>query len=108
MDNEAVESVGDRLTGRTARGKVGPEHEVIDEKLGAAAEQVRKRRRPLIGVECVVLVDPDPGQFQPLPGDLVAPTGQLLLCSEQLSPGRQPFFPRPFLVHGSAPRTAPS
>jgi hypothetical protein len=55
---------------------------VVDKELGAASKQVRQRSAAFIGIEAVVLVDPDPGELLPLPGQLVAATGQLLLGLE--------------------------
>ena len=46
VDDRAAEPVGDRRTGRASGGVVGPEHEVVDEKLRAPLEQVSEKRRP--------------------------------------------------------------
>jgi hypothetical protein len=72
----------------------GPEHEVVDEELRAAPEEVGERRRALAGLEAVLLVDADPGQLAPPQRQLVPPPGQLLLGLEQLQPGRQPLLTR--------------
>ena len=100
VDDGAVEAVGDRRAGRTPRRVVGPEHEVIDEQLRASSEEIGEGRGALVGLEAVLLVDPDPGQLLPLPRQLVAAPRQLLLGLEQLQPGREPLFACSGLVIG--------
>jgi len=72
VNREGAKAVGDRRAGGTARGVAGAEHEVVDEQLRPPTEQVGERRRALVGLEPVVLVDPDTGQLLPLPGQFVA------------------------------------
>src|SRR5207248_10306544 len=84
--------------GRTARRVVGPEHEVVDEELRAPSEQIRQRGAPLVGLEAILLVDPDPWQLLPPPRQLVALPRQLLLRLEQLEPRCEPLCTRPGLV----------
>jgi hypothetical protein len=57
---------------------------VVDEQLGAPAEQIGESLRAVPGLEPVVLLDWDPGQLAPLPGQLIAAVGELLLLLEQL------------------------
>src|SRR3954469_22960981 len=90
MDDEAVQPVRDGRAGRTPRRVVGPEHEVVDEELRAPSEEVRQRGAPRIGLESVILVDPDPRQLPTSPRQLVAPPRQLLLLLEQPCSGREP------------------
>src|SRR5207244_1065077 len=92
---EAVEPVRDRRAGRAPRRVVGPEHEVVDEKLRAASEEVCQRGAPLVGVESIRVVDPNPRQLLPPPRQLVAAPRELLLRLEQLEPGCKPFFTCP-------------
>src|SRR5688500_9999500 len=92
MDEDAVERVRDRRAGRTPRLEVGPEHEVVDDKLRPPAEQVFERSAPLFGLESVLLVNPNPGQLLPLPRQLVAAPRKLLLGLQQLEPRRTPFL----------------
>jgi hypothetical protein len=66
---------------------------VIDEELRAPSEEVRQRCAPLVGLETILLIDPNPGQFLPLPRQLVAAPREILLRREQVEPGREPFFP---------------
>ena len=79
VDGEAVEPVRDRRAGRAPRRIVGPEHEVVDEELRAPPEEIGQRDVPLVGLESILLVDPDPRQFLTSPRQLVAATGQFLL-----------------------------
>src|SRR5258708_31545425 len=65
---------------------------MIDEKLRAALEEVRKQSLPLVGVEPVVLVDADPGQFLAPLRELIALPRQRLFRIEQLEPPRKPLF----------------
>jgi hypothetical protein len=72
VDGEAVEPVRDRRTGRTPRRVVGPEHVVVDEELRAPSEEVQQRGAFIIGLESVLLVDPNPRKLLPSPRQLVA------------------------------------
>src|SRR2546427_3129032 len=95
VDGKAVEAVGDRRARWAAGGVVGPEHEVVDEKLRAPSEEVCQRGAPLVGLESVLLVDPDPWQLLPSPRQLVAAPRQLLLRLEQLAPRCKPLLTCP-------------
>src|SRR5262249_59752651 len=77
-----------------------PEHEVVDEQLRASPEKVRQRGATLVGLEAVVLVDPNPRQLLPPPRQLVAAPRELLLGTEQLQPRLQPFLSFPGLALG--------
>src|SRR5439155_19550658 len=105
VDDEAVEPVCDRRAGRTPRRVVGPEHEVVNEELRAPSEEVCQRGAPLVGLESIFLVDPDPRQLLPPPRQLVAAPRELLLLLEQLNPGCKPLFmcPGHVLRHRSSP-----
>ena len=92
VDDGAVEPVGDRRAGRTARRVVGAEHEVIDEELRAPPEEVCQRGASFIGLESVLLVDADPWQLLPPLRQLVAAPRELLLRLQQLQPRCQPLF----------------
>src|SRR6266851_2269073 len=72
VDDGAVEAVRDRRAGRTPGRVLGPEHEVIDEELRASPEEIGEGRCALVGLEAVLLVDTNPGQLLPLPGQFVA------------------------------------
>src|SRR5262249_3388579 len=88
----------DRRAGRAAGGVVGPEHEVVDEELRASSEEVRQRSAPLVGLESIRLVDPNPRQSLPPMRKLVAAPRELLLRLEQLEPCCEPLFTSPGLV----------
>src|SRR2546425_740437 len=79
-----VEAIGNRRTRRTAGRVVGPEHEVVDEELRAPSEEVCQRGAPLVGLESVLLVDPDPGQLLPSPRQLVAAPRKFFLRLQQI------------------------
>ena len=86
---------------RTPRGVVGAEHEVVDEELRAPSEKVLERGASLVGVEPVLLVDPDPRQRLPPLRELVAAPRQLLLRLEQLEPRGEPLVAGPGRVRRS-------
>src|SRR5882724_6903620 len=92
MDGEAFEPVRDHRTGRTPRHVVGPEHEVVDEELRAPSEEVFQRPAPLVGLESIFLVDPNPRQLLAPPRQLVATPREILLRLEQLEPRCEPLF----------------
>src|ERR1019366_7086400 len=92
VDDGAVEAVRDRRAGRASCRVVGPEHEVVDQELRASSEQLGERRRALVGLEPVLLVDTYPRQFLALLCQLVSASGQRLLGLEQLEAGREPLF----------------
>src|SRR5215469_12522430 len=105
MDDGAVEALRMHCASRTAGIPVRPEHEMVDEKLRAAGEEIAQRLLPRLGVEDVVLVDAHPGQLPAPACQLVALPRMRLLRMEQLEPRRQPFFPRsgPVLRHRFSP-----
>jgi hypothetical protein len=57
---------------------------VVDQQLRAAVEQLGERLRTFLGVETVLLLDPNPGQLAPLAGELVTQARVFLLACEQL------------------------
>src|SRR5204862_5327172 len=91
-------AVGDRRARRAASSVVRPEHVVIDEKLRTSSKEVCQRGFPVLGLESVLLVDPDPGQLPPLPRQVVTAASVLLLRLEQLESRCQPFFTRSRLL----------
>ena len=74
-----------------SRPRSRAEHEVVDEQLRAAVEQLAQRLGALVGVEPVVLLNANPRQLAPLPRKLVAQPGVLLLAVEQLLACGEPF-----------------
>src|SRR6266511_4369269 len=99
MDNGAVEAVGG--VGGARKEHIGPaldgraEHEVVDEELRAPVEEPDQGLRSVLGLEAVVLLHRDPRQRLPLPGELVAAAGELLLLCQQRGAGAQPLRARP-------------
>src|SRR5258708_4126245 len=100
VDDGAVEAVRDRRAGGTSCRVVGPEHEVIDEELGASTEEIGERCCALFCVESILLVDSHPGQLLASPRQFVAAPCQVFLGLEQLQPGREPLFTCSGLVIG--------
>ena len=99
MDGDAVEAVGDGGTGGAAGGVIGAKHEMVNEKLGAAAEQIGERTGAGVSLEAVFHVDPDPGEFLALFRQLVAAVGVFFLGGEKFFPCGEPFFPGNDFVH---------
>ena len=90
MDVDAVEPIRDQRAGGAAGTEIRPKHEVIDQKLGTAGEQVLQFRGPGLGDEAIGLVDLDPRQGLALPGDRVALPRQGLLRGQEIEAGLQP------------------
>ena len=80
---EAVEAIGDRGVDWVLRLVARAEHEVVDQELGAAVEELGQGPGSVVGVEAIVLVDLGPGQLAALAGQLVAHPGVLLLALQQ-------------------------
>src|SRR6516164_9647791 len=96
MNIETIESVGDRRARRAApRRIVGAEHEVVNKELRAPLEEIGQRGAPLIGLESIFLVDPNPWQFLSPPRQLVAVPSEFLLRLEQLEPRCEPLLTCP-------------
>src|ERR1700686_5367837 len=69
--------------------------EAVNQELRAPAEEVCQRGAPLVGLESVLLVDPNPRQLLPPPRQLVAAPRKLLLRLEPLEPRCEPIFTCP-------------
>src|SRR5262249_3513613 len=89
----------------TPRDLARPQHEMLDEELTAAFEQIRERHFPFRSVEDVLLLDPDPRQGTALPVHLVPLAGQVLLALEQLQALIEPLGVRhdAMRLHGQFP-----
>src|SRR5262249_45091181 len=92
VGQDAVHAVGDRRARRTTRRVGRAEHEVIDEELRAAIEQLGEDLLARLGLETILLLELDPGQLAARPGELVAEPGMLLLTREQRLAGSDPLF----------------
>jgi len=65
---------------------------VVDEELRAPSEEVRQRSTPIIGLESISLVDPDPRQVLPPSRHLIATPREILIRLEQFEPRCEPLF----------------
>src|SRR6266487_4050446 len=103
-DLPAGERVCDRGADRAACLVGRSEHEVVDEQLGTVVEEIGEGLRAVLRLEAAVLLDRDPGQLAPFPGQLVAPAGEILLLLQQLVALRLPLLLRadPVLSHRRA------
>src|SRR5262245_1335611 len=83
VDVDTVEIVGPERAALASLVPLRREHEVIDGELTPRAEELGERRLPARALEDVRLVDPFPRQLPPLPAELVAEPGELLLLGEE-------------------------
>jgi hypothetical protein len=93
VGNDRIEVIGDQGASGAALAFLGEpsaiaEHEVIDEQLRAPSKQVCQRCAPLMGLESILLVDPNPRQLLPSPSQFVPAAHELLLGLQQLAPRR--------------------
>jgi hypothetical protein len=79
---EVADLVDEHGAAVAARLLVRPEHEVVEEQLPTALEEVHQGRLAGRAVEDVVLVHPDPRQPATLGGERVACPGGLLLLGK--------------------------
>src|SRR5215469_3018891 len=100
VDGGAVEAVGPERAVRAAGVPLGREHEVVDDELAAAAEQVGQGQLPVRPVEDVVLGDFLPGQVAALPGQRLALAAELFLPGQKGLTGFGPGIVRHDLVPG--------
>src|ERR1041385_1946744 len=100
MRKDAVDAVGHRRARRAADLVARPEHEVVDQQLGATVEELAARLLAVVGVEAVFLLDRHPRQLASLPRELVAEARVLLLADEQLLAGGSPLLARSDRVVG--------
>ena len=90
----AVEMVGPKRAMRATFLPARPEHEVIDNELALAAEQIGERHLARRPVENVFLFDFDPRQLATLKVQFVAQFRELLFLNQKLLAGDKPFFLR--------------
>src|SRR5262249_20589220 len=109
VGDDTVEVIGDQGASSASPPLVGEpesvaEHEVIDEELRAPSEEVRQRGAASIGLEPILLLDPNPRELLASPRQLVAAPQEVLLRREQLEPRCVPFLtcPGPVLRHGAS------
>src|SRR5216683_3359048 len=70
--------------GRLGARGLGIEHRVVDDELSTSLEEVAECLRAVLALEGVVLLDELPGQVAPLPAQLIAHPGELLLLRQVL------------------------
>src|SRR5262249_30083525 len=94
VDESPLVVVGVERTADAPFLPIRAEHEVVDDQLALAPEEVRKRLFAVRPIEGVGPFDLDPGQRAALPAQLVTKPGQLLLLLQELLACRDPFLAR--------------
>jgi len=82
--------IGKIGTARAAFAPIGAEHEMIDDQLAAAGEEIAESLLSRRRIEYVILLDLDPGECAPFGAKLVAGLGQRLLLGKMRLPRREP------------------
>src|SRR5262249_12481465 len=77
-----IEAVRGRRASRTSRRVVRPEHEVVDDELTTAVEQLRQRAFTVLRVEAVLLLEQYPWEFTAFLCDVVAEPCEFLFANE--------------------------
>jgi hypothetical protein len=77
---------------RAARAPIRREHEVIDDQLAAALEQLRKCLFSVSAIKDIGLFNFRPRQLAPHPVQLIPLLGELLLFDQQRLACGQPFL----------------
>jgi hypothetical protein len=98
VGDDTIEVIGDQGASGASPALVGEpgsvaEHEVIDEELRAPSEEVRQRGAAFIGLESILLVDPNPRQLLPSPRQLVAAPRELFFSACMRWSGLRPISP---------------
>src|SRR6516165_3980094 len=94
----AVEIVRPTRAMRATGIPIRTEHEVIDDQLTAAVEQLRQGRVSLRALEYISLVHALPGQLAALLAQPIAQARELLLLDQELLARSDPFVVRNDLV----------
>src|SRR5262245_54948976 len=74
------------------------QHEMVDDQLAAAIEKVPKSQVAVWAIKEILLIDPHPWQFAPLPAQSVALPGELFFFLKKLLAGFKPLFSRDYSV----------
>src|SRR5258708_1826759 len=82
--------IGEQRTTGAALNPVRTEHEVVDEQLAAAGEEIGERFFPVRAVENVGLLDFFPGKFAALLAEFVAESCELLFLFQECASGCHP------------------
>src|SRR6185295_5699685 len=83
MRQGAIDMVGLERAADTALALVGAPHEMLDDELAAAVEEIGKRNLSFRRIEDVILLDLDPRQGEPRLVELIAPAREFLLLGKQ-------------------------
>jgi hypothetical protein len=89
---EVADAVGQERAGLAALFPVRVEHEVVDQQLTAALEQVEQAGLAVRALEDVFLVNLDDRQLAPLSVQRVSLPGEFLLLRQQRPAGGQPLI----------------
>src|SRR5262245_43674532 len=98
MQDGSHQVVGDEGAALAPLVPSGVEHEVVDDKLAPALEQIAEGAAAVRTVEEVVLVDQHPWQFAALPAQFVSFPGEFLFGGKMLQTRLQPFVSRNHFV----------
>ena len=102
MRHNAVKIVGPKRAAFAAGLPIGTKHEMVDDKLTAAAEQLPKCLLPFGALEYILLGDAHPRQIPARLAQLIAQTREFLLLGENLLARLYPCFWRYDLMIGHA------
>src|SRR5262249_36358285 len=72
-------------------GLAGPHHEMLDEELAAAVEQIGERHLSVRPIENVLLLHLDPREVAAFAGQAIAEPRELLLLGQKCGPPGEPF-----------------
>jgi hypothetical protein len=90
MDGQALEIVAPEGAALAALLPFGCEHEVIDDQLRLAGEQLRQSLAAVRAIERIGLVHPLPRERAAFGAELVAEPGELLFLGEEGAAGFDP------------------
>src|SRR5437660_11749282 len=93
MHHRTVDLVGTERAAEAAFLPARRQHEMLDDELAAAGEQISQRLLAVWTLEHIVLVDPYPRQLARLATHGVLGLEQLLLLGQQRATGGDPFVP---------------
>src|SRR5438045_9541903 len=91
MPVSTIEMIGQVRAALAAFLPSGTKHQMINNQLTAAIEQIRQRFLSIWSVEHIFFVDLDPGQLTTRRTERVTLTSKLFLPHEQVLPNDEPF-----------------
>jgi hypothetical protein len=106
MNDDAIEIVGPERAALAAFLPVGTQHEVIDDELAAAGEEIGERLRAIGPLKDISLLDLHPGHMAAPGAQFVTGAGEGLFLGQERLARRQPFVLRYDcgLGHGASSR----